>query len=72
VFNKVKQHLDDLVDNKLIDKDALMIDNRLIETVIYEDFILPNKELFADIDFDYQIIPDGNTLLHLKHLKPQK
>jgi radical SAM superfamily enzyme YgiQ (UPF0313 family) len=66
VFNKVKQHLDDLVDNKLIDKDALMIDNRLIETVIYEDFIMPNKELFADIDFDYELIPDGNTLLHLR------
>jgi radical SAM superfamily enzyme YgiQ (UPF0313 family) len=66
VFKKIKQHLDDLVDNKLIDKDALMVDNRLIETVIYEDFILPNKELFADIDFDYKIRPDGNTLKHLR------
>ena len=66
MFKKLKQHLDDLVDNKLIDKDALMIDNRLIETVIYEDFIMSNKELFADIDFDYEIIPDGNTLLHLR------
>lgn len=66
VFKRVKQHLDDLVDNKLVDKDALMVDNRLIETVIYEDFILPNKELFADIDFDYEMAHDGNTLMHLK------
>lgn len=47
LYERIKEHLDDIVDNKLFDKDILMIDNELIEEVVYKHHVKNNNEFYS-------------------------
>jgi radical SAM superfamily enzyme YgiQ (UPF0313 family) len=47
LFVRIKNHLDDMVDSKLADKDILMVDDELIERLVFEKHVKNNKEFYS-------------------------
>ena len=47
LFARIKAHLDDIVDSKMAEKDILMVDDELIERLVFDQHVKNNKEFYT-------------------------